>query len=222
MTASQCEFDWNIDMLSSSCDSDVDSPQPKILDGRTSRSMSRFEALFKCVSTRFGLQNVEKYFEKTRRTFRSAFQNLRLGAIKLSSTCTSPLKKVACTVSSQCWHARSFNTVDPRQHHSVSSTDTVTVAVIHRHAIHILWVGQTHQKSIFILCLWSSLCTSPSKRGWHARSFNTLDPRQHHSVSSTDTSTCYPHLVSCTDISECYLHLDSWSLSITNEDFGRM
>jgi hypothetical protein len=38
--------------------------------------------------------------------------------------------------------------------------------------------------------------------------FDTVDPTgQHHSVNSTDTSTCYQHLVSWTDTSACYLHL---------------
>ncbi len=56
--------------------------------------------------------------------FCQSFQNLRLGGIKLSSTCTSPWK--------QGLHARSFNTVDPsRQHHRVSSTDTSTCCYPH-------------------------------------------------------------------------------------------
>jgi len=37
--------------------------QTKILDGRTNLSECVFEALFKGVSTRFGLQTVEKCFE---------------------------------------------------------------------------------------------------------------------------------------------------------------
>jgi hypothetical protein len=52
--------------------------QTKILDGRTNISMSFFEALFKGVSPP---RNVEKCFEQNHRAFRSAFQNLRLGAI---------------------------------------------------------------------------------------------------------------------------------------------
>ncbi len=40
--------------------------------------------------------------------------------------------------------------------------------------------------------------------------FDTVGPSgQHHSVNSTDTSTCYHHLVSWTDTSACYLHLSS-------------
>ncbi len=38
-------------------------PQTKILEDRTNISERVFEALFKGVSTRFGLQNVEKCFE---------------------------------------------------------------------------------------------------------------------------------------------------------------
>jgi len=37
--------------------------QTKIWEGRTNLSEHVFEALFKGVSTRFGLQNVEKCFE---------------------------------------------------------------------------------------------------------------------------------------------------------------
>jgi hypothetical protein len=40
-------------------------PQTKILEGRTNRPERVFEALFKGVSTRFGLQIVEKCFEKS-------------------------------------------------------------------------------------------------------------------------------------------------------------
>ncbi len=42
---------------------DVYAPQTKILEGRTNVSERVFEALFKGVSTVFGLQNVEKCFE---------------------------------------------------------------------------------------------------------------------------------------------------------------
>ncbi len=51
------------------------SPAQTILDGRT----FRMQALFKGVSTRFGLQIVEKCFEKQFGNVRSAFQNRRLG-----------------------------------------------------------------------------------------------------------------------------------------------
>jgi hypothetical protein len=37
--------------------------QTKILEGRTNISEHVFEALFKCMSTGFGQQNVEKCFE---------------------------------------------------------------------------------------------------------------------------------------------------------------
>jgi hypothetical protein len=42
---------------------DIYAPQTKILEGRTNVSERVFEALFKGVSTVFGLQNVEKCFE---------------------------------------------------------------------------------------------------------------------------------------------------------------
>jgi hypothetical protein len=57
-------------------------PQTKILEGRTNRPERVFEALFKGVSTLFGLRIVEKCFETAFRTVGSAFQNLRLGGVK--------------------------------------------------------------------------------------------------------------------------------------------
>ena len=50
-------------------------PSQTMLDGRT----FRMQALFKGVSTRFGLQIVEKCFEKQFGNVRTAFQNRRLG-----------------------------------------------------------------------------------------------------------------------------------------------
>ena len=44
--------------------------------------MNLMEALFKDVSTLFWLLDIEKCFDKTLRTFRSAIENLRLGSIK--------------------------------------------------------------------------------------------------------------------------------------------
>jgi hypothetical protein len=55
----------------------------KILEGRTNLSECVFEALFKGVSTRFGLQDVEKCFENAFGKVGSAFQNLRLVSIIL-------------------------------------------------------------------------------------------------------------------------------------------
>jgi hypothetical protein len=52
--------------------------QTKILEGRTKDWVCLFEALFKG-----GRRTIEKCFEKTVPTFCSAFQNLRLGSIKL-------------------------------------------------------------------------------------------------------------------------------------------
>jgi len=59
-------------------------PQTKILEGGTKDEIRIFEALFKGVSTRFGLQNVEKCFENAFGKVRPTFQNLRLGTIQLS------------------------------------------------------------------------------------------------------------------------------------------
>jgi hypothetical protein len=56
--------------------------QTKILENRTNLSECVFEALFKVVSTRFGIRFVEECFEDVFGTVGSAFQNLRLGSIK--------------------------------------------------------------------------------------------------------------------------------------------
>jgi len=62
---------------------DFYAPQTKVLEGRINRPEHLFDALFKGLSTRFGLRIVEKCIEKMFRTVYSAFQNLRLGSIIL-------------------------------------------------------------------------------------------------------------------------------------------
>ena len=57
--------------------------QTKILEGATKDEIRIFESLVRGVSTRFGLLTIEKCFENTVRSVCSAFQNLRLGTIKL-------------------------------------------------------------------------------------------------------------------------------------------
>jgi len=57
--------------------------QTKILEDRTKDRSCLFEALFKGVSTGFGLLLDEKLFENTLQTACSTVQNLRLGGIKL-------------------------------------------------------------------------------------------------------------------------------------------
>ena len=57
--------------------------QTKILEGGTKDEIRIFEALFKGVSTRFGLRTIEKCFENPDFIFCSSFPNLRLGTIKL-------------------------------------------------------------------------------------------------------------------------------------------
>jgi transposase len=55
----------------------------KILEGLTKEEIRiSKEALFKGVSTRFGLRTIEKYIENLDFIFCSIFQNLRLGSIK--------------------------------------------------------------------------------------------------------------------------------------------
>ncbi len=58
--------------------------QTKILEGGTKDEIRMFEALFKGVSTRFGLRTIEKSVENLDFIFCSSFQNLRLGSINLS------------------------------------------------------------------------------------------------------------------------------------------
>ena len=66
----------------------IHAPQTKILEDRTKdRSCLRTrEALFKGVSTGFGLLLVEKCFEKTLQRVCSTVQNLRLGSINFFVT----------------------------------------------------------------------------------------------------------------------------------------
>jgi hypothetical protein len=56
--------------------------QTKILEGGTKEEIRIFEALFKGVSTRFGLRIVEKSIENLDFICCQSFQNLRLGSIK--------------------------------------------------------------------------------------------------------------------------------------------
>jgi len=67
--------------LSSGCE--IYPSQTKILEGLTKEEIRIFEALFKGVSTRFGLRTIEKCFENPDFFFCHSFQNLRLGSIKL-------------------------------------------------------------------------------------------------------------------------------------------
>jgi hypothetical protein len=56
--------------------------QTKIWEGGTKDEIQIFEALFKGVSTRFGLRTIEKSVENLDFIFCQTFQNLRLGSIK--------------------------------------------------------------------------------------------------------------------------------------------
>ncbi len=55
--------------------------QTKILEGWTKDEIWIFEALFKGVSTRYGLRAIEKSVENPDFIFCYTFQNLRLGSI---------------------------------------------------------------------------------------------------------------------------------------------
>jgi hypothetical protein len=66
--------------------------QTKILEGGTKENLRiSKEALFNCVSARFGLRTIEKYIENLDFLFCQSFQNLRLGSINLhqQSGCVS-------------------------------------------------------------------------------------------------------------------------------------
>jgi hypothetical protein len=69
--------------------------QTKILEDPTNISEQVFEALFKVVSTRFWLQNVEKCFENAFWNVCSVVQNLRLGSIKFQNL---RLGSIECTL----------------------------------------------------------------------------------------------------------------------------
>jgi len=59
-------------------------PQTKILERMTKEEIRIFEALFKGVSTRFGLRTIEKCFENPDFLFCHSFQNLRLGGVNFA------------------------------------------------------------------------------------------------------------------------------------------
>ncbi len=77
----------------------------------------------------------------------------------------------------------------------MSSTDTSTCYPS------CVWTDTSECYLQLVTLTFSSTFTSPLMHAWHARSFNTtgmhalLTRWTHHSLSSTDTSTCYPHLV---------------------------
>ena len=82
----------------------VYAPQTKILEDWTKERSCIFEALFKGVSTLFGLRIVEKCFENTLRVVCSTVQNLRLGSINFARW----LKKIVATYDAFFWDATIF------------------------------------------------------------------------------------------------------------------
>ncbi len=68
--------------------------QTKILEGLTKGEIKIFDIPFKGVSTRFGLQTIEKYIENLDFIFCQSFQNLRLGSIQLPTTRLARGKRV--------------------------------------------------------------------------------------------------------------------------------
>jgi len=69
--------------------------QTKILEGGTNDDIRIFEALFKGMSTRFGLRIIEKSIEGPSVIFCFAFQNLRLGSIKLNDN-NQAIRHISC------------------------------------------------------------------------------------------------------------------------------
>jgi hypothetical protein len=63
------------------------------LEGGTKDEIRTFEALFKGVSTRFGLRIVENSIENTYFIFCSSFQNIRLGSIKYEAKCDDVMRR---------------------------------------------------------------------------------------------------------------------------------
>ncbi len=96
--------------------------QTTILDGRTNVSECAFGALFKGVSTLFGIRIVEKYFESAFGNVGSAFQNLRLGSIKWRLS------------TKNAWFARPFNTTGMHDRHARPFNTTGMHALLTRPA----------------------------------------------------------------------------------------
>ena len=80
-------------------------PQTKILEDRTKDRSCLFEALFKGVSTGFGLLLVEKWFENTLQTVCSTVQNLRLGSIELLQKMIASIGPTHHHTMQMAWHA---------------------------------------------------------------------------------------------------------------------
>ena len=79
--------------------------QKKILQRGTKDEMKIFEALFKGVSTRFGLRTVEKSIENPHFIFCSSFRNRRLGSItKFARWYTNSSMRCDVLVFMGCYH----------------------------------------------------------------------------------------------------------------------
>jgi hypothetical protein len=90
-------------------------PQTKILEGGTKDEMRLFEALFKDVSTRFGLRTIESPFENPELIFCSFFQNLRLGSINFLFAIPAMIRIVSLAHRAT---SNDLNTKHPSHHHS--------------------------------------------------------------------------------------------------------
>ncbi len=128
-------------------------PQTKILERRSNIRERIFKALFTHVSTRFGLRSFEKCFENTFTNVDSAFQNLRLGSIRLGGyICT-----LWCAESPDRWGLgihRLHNYMLPKRR-CWKSTQTLG-NVFSKHFSHtwVLDLGDVHLKSALKMRSW--------------------------------------------------------------------
>ena len=131
---------------------------------RNKRWNQIFEAIFKGVSTGFGLRTIEKSVENPDFLFCSSFQNLRLGSIKFDRHIGMP--------SSSCEFDRHIGMLSSCCD-STCELELESVRQTHNHAIIMLWVQPSHRHAIIM----SRLCVRQTHRALY-----------HHVVRSTDSS----------------------------------
>jgi hypothetical protein len=127
--------------------------QTKIWEGLTKDEIRIFEAVFKGVSTRFGLRTIEKYIENLEFLFCPSFPNLRLRSIQLKKG----------------WHARSLTRSQHGWHqwHARSFTRSTNTSTCYHHLVSL-------KLSSTVTSYVCSTYTSQLKKGWHARSLTRL------------------------------------------------
>jgi len=157
MLSSSCDLDKHIVVLHHHLVNQVYPSQTKILERWTKDEIRIFEALFKGVSTRFGLRTTQKSVENPDFIFCSFFQNLRLGCDHAIIIMWVRPTHGHC---SGLTHRHAINAYHPH----VISTDTFTVT--HLHAIIILWVRQTHGHCYHHLVLSTDTSLSCEFENW--------------------------------------------------------